>query len=516
MSLSDPRPVRGVDVIKFIETMLVIPSGSHAGKPFKLADFQKRFIRDIYDNPSGTRRAFLSAGRKCGKTFLAAALMLNHLCGPAAKSKPNSPLFSCAQSRDQAGLIFDAAVKMVRLNSVLRAAVRIQETAKTLSCPELGTTYKALSSETSTAFGLNPQLTIFDEAGQIRGPRDRLVEALETATAGVDAPLSIYISTQAASDDDLFSILLDDALAGADPRTIVHLYTAPLNLDPFSEGAIRAANPGFDVFMNKQEVLDMAAAAKRMSGREAEYRNLILNQRVDVTEAAQFVTREVWLSNGAKPRDLHFCRVFAGLDMSSVGDMTCFVLAGLDPVEGDWSVRVHAFLPRKGLDERAAGDRELYRKWVDEGLLELVPGGSIDPAFVARRVVEIIAEYPNFQRVAYDRWGMEPFLRALEDLMPADQIARKFTPHGQGFKDMSAAISALERALLDGKIRHGMNPVLNSHAANAVIVSDDAGNRKFSKKRARGRIDALVALAMAIGASSQKGPPKIDVSALIG
>jgi phage terminase large subunit-like protein len=514
---SDPRPVRAAAVIKFIETMCVIPSGSHAGQPFKLTRFQRRFITDLYDNPAGSRRGFLSTGRKSGKTLLLAALMLCHLCGPAAKARPNSQLYSCAQSRDQAGLIFDAAVKMVRLNSVLSAAVRVQETAKTLSCPDLGVTYKALSSETSTAFGLNPQLTIFDEVGQIRGPRDRLVEALETATAGIDAPLSLYISTQAASDDDLFSILLDDALAGNDPRTIVHLYTADPAMDPFCEEAIRGANPGFDDFMNKREVLDMAAAAKRMSGREAEYRNLILNQRVDVAEGSQFVTRETWLANNLKPREMQFCRVYGGLDMSSVGDVTVLVLAGLDPFEGgDWSVKVHAWLPRRGLDERAAGDRELYRKWVDEGLLELVPGGSIDPAFIAKRVVEIIAEYPNFQRVAYDRWGMDPFLRALEDVMSADAISKKFVAHGQGFRDMTASIAALERVLLDGKLRHGGNLVLNSHIANTVIVNDDAGNRKFSKKRARGRIDSIVALAMAIGCSSQKGPPSIDVSALIG
>jgi phage terminase large subunit-like protein len=363
---------------------------------------------------------------------------------------------------------------------------------------------------------LNPQLTIFDECGQIRGPRDRLVDALETATAGVDAPLSIYISTQAASDDDLFSILLDDALAGADPRTVVHLYTAPMELDPFSEEAIRAANPGYDVFMNKQEVLDMAAAAKRMSGREAEYRNLILNQRVDVTEAAQFVTRETWLMNDKPPRDLHYCRVFGGLDLSSVGDLTVFVLAGYDPFEADWSVIVHAWLPTRGLDERAAGDRELYRRWVDEGLLTLVPGGSIKPALVARQVAAIIAEYPNFQRAAYDRWGSEEFLRGLEDVMSADQISQKFVPHGQGFKDMAGSISALERVLLDGKLRHGNNLILNSHIANVVVVLDDAGNRKFTKKRSHGRIDAIVALAMAIGCSAQKGPPEWDVRALIG
>ena len=287
-------------------------------------------------------------------------------------------------------------------------------------------------------------------------------------------------------------------------------------LDPFSEEAIRAANPGFDYFMNKAEVLDMAEIARRMPAREAEYRNLILNQRIDPSEGAQLVTRDVWLANDKPPRDLHYCRVFGGLDLSSVGDLTVFVLAGFDPFNADWSVKVHAWLPQRGLDERAAADREIYRRWVDEGLLTLAPGGSIKPALVARQVAEIIAEYPNFQRTAYDRWGTEEFLRGLEDVMSADEISRKFVPHGQGFRDMAASISALERVLLDGALRHGGNLILNSHIANVVVTLDDAGNRKFTKKRSHGRIDGIVALAMAIGIAGQKGPPTFDVRALIG
>jgi Phage Terminase len=286
--------------------------------------------------------------------------------------RPNSQLYSCAQSRDQAAIIYALARKMVQLDPRLTAAIKIQETAKALGCPELGTYYRALSAEATTAHGLSPQFVVHDELGRVRGPRSPLYEAMETATAAVEAPLSVVISTQAASDEDLLSILLDDALAGHDPHTVVRLYAAPLEGDPFAEATIRLANPGFDFFTSKGEVLAMAADASRMSGSQASFKNLVLNQRIDVAEGAQFVTREVWLANGAKPRDLRFCRVYGGLDMSSVGDVTVLALAGLDPVEADWSVKIHAWLPRKGLDERAAADRQLYRRWIDEGLLELV------------------------------------------------------------------------------------------------------------------------------------------------
>lgn len=64
---------------------------------------------------------------------------------------------------------------------------------------------------------------------------------------------------------------------------------------------------------------------------------------------------------------------------------------------------------------------------------------------------------------------------------------------------MSPALDALEADLLQGKVRHGGHPVLAMCAANAVAVPDPAGNRKLDKSKATGRIDGMVALAMAEG-----------------
>src|SRR5215469_11470063 len=265
--------VTAADVIEFIETVCFIPEGRLVGKRLELFDWQKDLIRLIYNNPHGTRRAIISMGRKNAKTTLAACLLLAHLCGPPAKSKPNSQLFSAAQSRDQAGIIFSLAAKMVRINPALARIVTIQETAKSLICPELGTRYRALSADATTAYGLSPQLVIHDELGQVRGPRSPLYEGLETATGAQADPLSIIISTQAPTDADLLSMLIDDALAGNDPATVVKLYTAPPDLDPFDEATIALANPALGTFLNTQEVLAMARNAKRMLECEAEYRN---------------------------------------------------------------------------------------------------------------------------------------------------------------------------------------------------------------------------------------------------
>ena len=172
-----------------------------------------------------------------------------------------------------------------------------------------------MSAEASTAYGLSPALTVFDELGQERGPRSALYEALETATAAQAEPLTIVISTQAPDDQDLLSILIDDALAGHDPTTVLRLNTAPDDADPFDEQTIRLANPAYDVFMNTREVMSMASDAKRMPAREAAFRNLVLNQRVEAEEP--FLAAAQWSACSGAPADLEGREVYGGLDLSA-------------------------------------------------------------------------------------------------------------------------------------------------------------------------------------------------------
>jgi len=158
---------RGREVWGWIERVCFVPEGAHVGEPVRLLEWQKEFIELIYDNPATTRRAILSIPRKNGKTTLVACLLLCHLCGPEGKKRPNSQIFSAAQSRDQAALVFNLAAKMVRLNPHLRQAILIHESSKALSFPDLGTRYRALSAEATTAYGLSPALVVHDELGQI-------------------------------------------------------------------------------------------------------------------------------------------------------------------------------------------------------------------------------------------------------------------------------------------------------------------------------------------------------------
>lgn len=466
-------------------------------------------FRAIYDNPDGTRRAIISRGRKNAKTTESAMILLLHLCGPEARM--NSQLFSAAQSRDQASVLFGLASKMVRLSPSLSPFVTVRDTAKQLFCGDLGTLYRALSAEASTAYGLSPVLTVHDELGQVKGPRSELYEALETATAAQEEPLSIIISTQAPTDADLLSVLIDDAKTGADPRVVLRMDTAPEEIeDAFSEEAIRAANPAFGIFMNQAEVMAMAADAARMPSRQAEYENLVLNRRVEARAA--FISRPLWKTCEAKPGPFdEDTPIYAGLDLSAVNDLTAFVPIG--KIDGIWNVNPVFWLPGEGLAEKARRDKVPYDLWasMNPPALLTAPGKSVDYEFVATFLWDFCRTH-NVKKIAFDRWGfrhLKPWL--INAGFSEDVLESLFEEFGQGTQSMSPALRALEAEILNARIAHGNHPVLTMCAANAVVDGPEHA-RKLAKAKSSGRIDGMVALAMAMGVAPLDGDEPITTS----
>ncbi|GAO71884.1 terminase large subunit [Comamonas sp. E6] len=482
---------RAEKVIKFIEQFCLTPEGAQVGQPMRLAGFQKQFIRDVYDNPAGTRRAILSIARKNGKSGLIGALLLAHLVGPEAKQ--NSQIVSGAMSRDQASLVFALACKMVQLSPKLSKIVRIVPSGKRLIGLPLNVEYKALAADGKTAHGLSPVLAILDEIGQIRGPQSDFVDAVTTSQGAHEAPLLIAISTQAASDADLLSQWIDDAQRSEDQRIVCRLYAAPEGADLIDEAAWQAANPALDLFRSRDDLREQMAQAVRMPSMANMARNLLLNQRVSTD--SPFVSPDVWKECAAEPLPFDG-PVYAGLDLSARTDLTALVLVG--QVEGVWQVQPFFWTPEQGIHDRGNRDRAPYAMWAQQGLLRTTPGATVDYSHVANDMLEIL-DGLDVQAIAYDRWRITILRRELDML----GVELPLVEWGQGFRDMAPALDALEAELLNGRIAHGGHPVLTMCAANATVVKDPTGARKLTKAKATGRIDGLQALAMAMGAASR-------------
>jgi phage terminase large subunit-like protein len=306
----------------------------------------------------------------------------------------------------------------------------------------------------------------------------------------------VIISTQAPTDADLLSVLIEDAKKGEDKKVKLALFAADPEADPFAVETIKQANPAFGDFQNADEVLAMAEDARRMPSRESEYRNLILNQRVD--RNSPFIAKTVWQANGgAVAADWGKAEVYSGLDLAAVNDLTAHV--PIAAIDGVWETKPQFWLPGEGLREKARTDRAPYDVWAEEGFLRTTPGRAIEYEYIAQQLYEFERTH-NWKACAFDRWGMK-YLRPwlVKAGFSERRIDELFVEFGQGFQSMSPALRDTEAVLLEGKLRHGNHPVLTMCMANAVVSTDPAGGRKLNKAKAAGRIDGAVALVMAFG-----------------
>jgi phage terminase large subunit-like protein len=487
-------------VLAFIAKYLRVPDGRLVGDPVELLPWQREVILAIYDADPPVRRVIITLGRKGGKTSLIAMLLLASIAGPVAR--PNAQIFSAAQSRDQASIVFGLAAKMVRMSEDLSRVCHIRDTAKSIVGLRTGVEYRALSADATTAHGTSPALVIHDELGRVRGPRSELYDALETGAGAHERPLTILISTQAPTDADLLSTLIDAAKAGGDPTTKLFLWAADPEDDPWDEATWHKANPGLAYGLpNLEELRRTAEQAKRLPALESSFRNLHLNLRCAAED--HFLSPAVWALNAGDPDPSAFedNPVYGGLDLSARQDLTCLCLAARDSA-GIVHLQPHFWAPAHGLRERASRDRSPYDLWRDRGLLTATPGASVDYEYVGQCLVNLAARC-DLRAVKFDRWRIEDLKRVLEKI--GAQIPLE--PHGQGYRDMSGALDQFEALALNGRLRHGNHPVLNMCAANAIVVRDAAANRKLDRSRATGRIDGLVAAVMAIAALSATPEP---------
>lgn len=478
---------RGTLIIKFIETLCMVPEGARVGQPIKLDKFQKKFIKDVYDKKN-VRNAYLSIARKNGKTTLIACILLAHLVGPVAV--PNSQIISGARSRDQAAIVFDLACKIINQSPALRDIIRIIPSSKRLFGLIRNVEYRALSAEGKTAHGLSPILAILDEVGQVKGPRDEFIEAIETSQGAHAAPLLIAISTQAPTDGDLFSIWLDDAAKSKDESIVSHVYAADPEDNILDPSTWKKANPALGLFRSVDDMRLQAEKAHRMPSSEQTFRNLCLNQRVSAV--APFVSKSAWDACQNETFSPHDGVSYAGLDLSMRTDLTSFVVVR----ECEEGVYVYPYFwtPEQGLLDRAYKDRVPYDVWVKKGYIRTVPGATVDYGYVARDIMELY-EFHDVSVVGFDRWRIDILRKEFSHINQNPNLES----FGQGFKDMSPAIEDLESLILNKRLVHDGNPVLKMCIANSVVTMDPTGARKLDKHKATGRIDGAVALAMACG-----------------
>lgn len=519
-------------IFDFIE-QLIVPSGKGKGEPLVLRDWQKAFIRDIYNPVNEDRlrivlRAILSVGRKNGKTLIISCLCLVHLVGPEATN--NGEIYSAANEREQAAIVFKYVQQIVRADAELESYITIVPSTKTMVCMSNGSTYKAVSAEAGTKFGYNPTVVIYDELAQSKNTD--LYTAFDTSMgARMEAgeePLFVVISTQSKDPQHILSQLINDGIQKRDPTVVCHLYTVPLAEDNEEDDALTneskwyLANPALGDFRSLTELRAFAKKAIRMPVFENEFRNFYLNQCVD--SKAPLIPRAEWI--GCRGEDgaaeiIPGEDIIFGLDLSGKTDLTALI--GVSSGESD-KVKSWFWKPKDTLDEHEKRDRVPYALWERQGHIKTTPGKSIQYSFIAQEIAEISKVY-NIVGIAFDRYRIDDLRNAMDGIGLNSYIEKKdkdgnpiiepsggirMVPWGQGYASMTGAVEALEGSILDRVLVHDGHPCLTWNISNAMVISDAAGNRKLDKSQVRFRIDGAVSLAMAVGLKSRdrKGLPK--------
>jgi phage terminase large subunit-like protein len=122
----------------------------------------------------------------------------------------------------------------------------------------------------------------------------------------------------------------------------------------------------------------------------------------------------------------------------------------------------------------------------------------IDYAYVKAAILEA-ADAFDLRDISFDPWNSSQLVQELED------EGLEMIQVRQGFASMSAPTKELQRLVVEGKLRHGGDPLLRWCASNLAVKTDPAGNYKPDKERSAHRIDPIVATVLAVDGWQRRG-----------
>lgn len=485
----------GEKVLRFAKEHLVFPEGAKIGQPLVLDPFQCAFIISTFDAPEHISKAILSMARRGGKTLVMAVILLAFIVGPLAKE--NTLVRSAAMTRDQAGLLHRLMALILQMSRSLDGLYRIVPSSKRIIGLRKNVEYQSLSRDAKAGHGQAIYVLVVDECGQIDAQNDDFLDMLFSSQGSFDDARAFLISTQAPNDAAFFSVEIDAAARDKPPNVVCHLYQSK-NDDIFNEDNWYQANPSlYGGYRSIDDIRRNAAEAARIPAKQNGFLNLFMNRRVAL-EAA-WLAPAVWKENSGMPMASIFKErpVMMGLDLSMVNDLSAAVIAAADD-EHRVHLRCFAFSPLEGLEERERRDRIPLSQWVRDGHIYAPPGKTLDYDMIASHLRDKFEdEGIDVSQIHFDRYRARDFFGAC-DRVGAFPFASRVEV-GQGFVSMGPRLEAFETGLLRGRILHGSNPILNMGAATAIVVRDDANNRKITRKNRNSgpKIDGLIAAVMA-------------------
>jgi phage terminase large subunit-like protein len=520
---------------RFFEGVLHLSEGQFEGRPFLLDPSQAFIIGSLFgwkrsDGRRRFRRAYIEQGKGNGKSPLAGGI---GLFGMTAAGESGAQIYAAAAKREQAGILFADAVKMVKQSPALAKRLEFSGGAGrefNIAHHASGSFFRPVSRDTGkTGSGPRPFFVLADEVHEL--PDRKIIEMLERGFKFRREPL-LFMITNSGSDrnsvaweehEHAIKVAAGNIDAVTDPTylgeviddtTFSFVCSLDDGDDPLNDPSCWIkANPLLGVTITEEYLRETVAQAKAIPGQL----NGILRLHFCVWTDAE----TAWMTRATlepciadfDPASHRGKPVWLGLDLSQNRDITALgavVKTGTnDEGKPTFDAWVEAWTPGDTLTAREMRDRLPYAVWAREGHIHAPSGESVSYRHVAQTLAEYDRDF-DVQLVAYDRFAFKRFEEDVDELGLSVPFAehpqgglkkgKALVANGEGLW-MPGSIRMLEEALLEGRIRLKRNPVLISAMMSAVIEEDKWGNHWLAKTRSVNKIDAAIALAMALGAA---------------
>ena len=537
--------------IRFFENLKHTKSPFYA-QPFVLLPWQRAIIRDVYGtlNHRGLRQykfVYVEVPKKNGKSELAAGAALYHLF---ADGEINGEVYGCAGDREQATLVFNVAVEMIKLVPALEKRAKINKSTKRITDLKTGTFYQVLSAEAYTKHGLNVSAVIFDEL-HVQPNRD-LWDVMTKGAGETRLQPIWWIITTAGDDPDRVSIgwevhekalaileARDRGDAEHDLRTWYPVIYSYQGEDIYNESNWYRANPSLGHTFDVERMREAAAEAKLSPAEERNFRWLRLNQW-PTTKLTTWLPLDLFDSTAASDwtrADMLGRDCYLGIDLSSTTDLSalCYVFP---PQEGqpDWRIFWDCWIPEENMTARIREDKVPYDRWAADGWVYPTPGDVIDYTCIEERILEASRLY-NVLEICSDRTFAAMLIQRLEarGLVCVD-IPQRYSsltdPMNQieillrGKTSVPVVMDGADESGADVALReipaltHEPNPVARWCFGNTSIHKNGSGQIKYVKER-RGkgvvrtkRIDLVAAWVIAM-ARARFYEERIDLNAVL-
>lgn len=468
------------------------------GKNFKLLPWQDKIVRDLFGTlkPNGYRQyntAYVEIPKKQGKSELAAAIALYLTC---ADNEYGAEVYGCASDRQQASIVFDVAVDMIKQCPALMKRCKIIASQKRIVYLPLNSFYQVLSSDSYTKHGLNVHGVIFDELHA--QPNRALYDVMLTGSGDARKQPLFFLITTAGTDRNSICYEVhqkaQDIIDGrkVDDSFYPCIYGLAEEDDWTDERNWYKANPSLDITVDIEKVRQAFVSAKENPAEENLFRQLRLNQWVK--QSVRWMPMDKW-DQCAFAIDFERLKgrtCYAGLDLSSTTDITALSLVFPPEDEEDkYTIVPYFWLPEETIPLRVRRDHVPYDTWEKKGLVMTTEGNVVHYGYI-ENFIEQLGQIYNIKEIAYDRWGAVQMVQNLEGM------GFRIVPFGQGFRDMSPPTKELMKLVLEQKIAHGGNEVLRWMMDNIFVRTDPAGNIKPDKEKSTEKIDGAIATIMAL------------------